>query len=97
MDMEHTLISTINIEKKGKKAFFKDGYHTDQEIDAQMDYPHRFKTMLHQTPRATSEIEDIQYMGGQKEKNGKSSGTAGGTPGLLEKILSSGGNNTTNP
>ena len=97
MDMEHTLISTINIEKKGKKAFFKDGYDTDQEIDAQMDFPWRFKSMLQQTPRATNEIEDIQYMGGQKEKNGKSSGTAGGTPGLFEKIMSSGGNNTSNP
>ena len=39
MDMEHTLISTINIEKKGKRAFFKDGYDTDQDIDAQMDFP----------------------------------------------------------
>ena len=62
-----------------------------------MDFPLRFKSMLQQTPRATNEIEDIQYMGGQKEKNGKSSGTAGGTPGLFEKIMSSGGNNTSNP
>lgn len=35
-------------------------------------------------------------MGGQKEKNGKST-TPGGTPGFFEKIISTGGNNTSNP
>lgn len=35
--------------------------------------------------------QDIQYMGGQKEKGGKSSTTKGGTPGFFEKILSGGG------
>lgn len=67
------LISSIKLEKKAKKAFKEDPSDTEE---TDMGFPNRFCQKYPQLAirnQVSDESQDVQYMGGQSERNKKGS------------------------
>jgi hypothetical protein len=91
------LISSLRLERKAKKAFREEPSDTE---DTGMDFPNRFCEKYPQLAiknQVCDESQDLQYMGGQAEKNKKGSGNGRKQKqGCFEKFMSLSGSGQNN-
>ena len=93
------LIRTLNLEKKGKKAYRED---PSDEEDPDMGYPKRFCERypeLAARNKVFDESSDVMYLGGANErgnKRGSNNGRGRNKQGCLDKIMSMGGSGQNN-
>jgi hypothetical protein len=85
------LIRTLNLERKAKKAFREDA--SDEE-EPGMGYPKRFCEAwpeLAAKNQILDESQDVQYMGGQAERNKRGNGRNKKNASCFDKLMSMSG------